>query len=440
MSPPVSDTLRYQRREVLATAGGGFAVGLTGCGYSEQAGGSEPSLQSESVKVGVLALAPEEYPVSLSVVNGAEMAATRINADGGVAGASLELVVGSYDRTNDIPEEHQRLCEDEGCDLTVGLVTPGTARDILPSIAEQETIHLTTGSFDTRPGERIGEDYDAFKYHFRPGLPNYLDLADALSTWVIDNSDTYGWERIGIQTPNLEEITPFFERLRENISGHLAVPYADQKAELGDYRPRLEEVADAGCDVLLTGYPFGSQMLVSQWAAGEYPFALGGLQSQAMSPTFWKDIEGDVESVFTLDGFTPTSDNTGRTRAFVADYQNRYGRPPAYAGGLTYDALRIYRAAVENVVSSGDNDLPNDERLIDALEALTFSDGVVYPEFEFTGPNATRVHEPVWESMSETGVPVVKQWRVINGEGVMKAIAPEQHSTATYQHPPWFNQ
>lgn len=417
--------------------GSNVAVGLAGCGHDTGAETDDATLTRESITVGVLA--PERAASGESLKNGAEFAAERINADGGIAGASLELRTADTDFKPDRARaEHERLCEAEDCDLTLGLSLHFELEETLPSIAAQETIHLTTGAFSSATGERVAEDYDTYKYHFRPGLPNYRQLADALATFTELQADGCGWERVGILTENSKAATPFHERLTTHIEERFGDVLEMRGPALSGHIPLLQEYEDEGCDVLLAGQWLGGTVLMNQWAQNEFEFDLGGVYLPTTAPEYWKNTDGNVESVFSLNAVTPTSENTSRTRAFVVDYEQQYDRYPMWTGALTYDALRLYREAVESIVAEDDAEFPSQEQIVEALEDVTFTDGVVYSEFEFTGRNAEAVHEPVWESMADSGSPVVQQWQAdAEGGGVIETIGPEENQTATLQPRPW---
>lgn len=428
------------RRTVIATAGAGLS-GLAGCnvGYLGETSSDRPPLRGETIRVGVLATS-ERLPHGEAIENGARMVAERINADGGIAGAGIELEVADTKTSPDTArDEHRSLCEEADCDLTVGLFLGDAVRETLRSVAEQETVHLTTGSLDGRASGRVAEYYDDYRYHFRPGLPNYRDLADAQVAFLEAHAADLGWERAALIGENLDELEVFHERLDARLPEVLEVPVSERPAGVGDWGPLYDDIEAADCDVALVGLLVGAGP-VEQWTAEERDFAFGGFVETATTPDFWERTGGDAEGVFSLDGLTPDSENTGRTRGFVDEYVARYDALPVYTAATTHDSLEIYRQAVESIVEKGDTELPSQDAIVEALEDVTFTDGLLYNEFAFTGKDADLVHEPVWESMSESGVPVVQQWQA-DGEGGGKrvAVAPERSRTTAYRQPPWIS-
>lgn len=445
MSPEKSSPVRPSigRRKIVATAGVSIATGLAGCGYIGGTSAEDQPLTGESITVGAIAAFGSD--AGMAVHRGTELAVEHINDSGGVGGAAIDVVeadVSGETVSERAVSEHDRLCGDADCDLTVGLQIGSTVLDVLPSIADHETVHLTPGVFDVRVGEAVADDYDEYRYHFRAGLPDMEGMADALGEFVGAQYDELGWESAAILSDPLG-FDPYHERVVERVSDHLDVPVERQPpGATTTSTDLLDDVEDEGCDVLLYGGYLEGDSLVNVWAGHEPEFALGGFNVvNGTKPGLWTETDGAVESTFTVDALTPESANTSHTGAFVTEYVSTYGEHPMYSGALAYDALHLYREAVEAVLDDGDSELPDQDEIVDALEDVTFTDGVVYPEFTFTGPDAERVHEPVWDSMTDSGVPVVQQWQSgADGAGHREAIAPGQNQTATYEAPPWMRE
>lgn len=433
------DSSLPRRRDVLTATGVGVATSLAGCGYIGGTTADERPLAGDTVPVGLLA--PRDATEGRSSIQGAELAVEQINENGGMGGASLELVTADTaggDHAEIAAAEHGRLCTDEECEVTLGVTTAGAVEQTLPSIAEHETVHLSTVLGDGTIAESVGENYDEYKYFFRPGLPDTRGLADAIADFIHTEATDLGWESTAVVTSKLDLFTAYHDRLTERVSTQLDVPVAERISGLGGgYESLFDEIEEEGCDVLLWGNGTRGTSVVHAWANHEPDFALGGLDLPAMRPTQWTETDGDVESMFVLNALTPGSDNTDRTGEFVSAYEATYDQYPTFNGALTYDALRMYRDAVEDLLEDTD-EFPAQDDVVEALEDRTFAEGVVYPELAFTGPDADRVHEPVWESMAESGVPVIQQWQS-GSDHHMEAIAPAQNRTASYQSPSWLD-
>ncbi|MFT4884800.1 MAG: branched-chain amino acid transport system substrate-binding protein [Natronomonas sp.] len=462
---------RLDRRSVLKYGGtGALTAGLAGCQTTENPvpgsnlrveedtntatgdGDGEGILSGETIKIGVLA--PMNLPLGVSMWKAAQMRRDEINDNGGILGAEVEVKLGNTEVSPGTAQsEHQRLTVQEGCDFTTGIFLGSALLQTFPSIANQETIHMTTGSADPRAGRLVSKtddfgateektSYERFKYHFRIGPIHLLDLADAMLEFVENNKDEYGWEKAALLTENLGEFTPYAERLSERLSSVIDVPIKQRPGGVSDWSPLYNEIEDADCDVAIIGMALGGTTAVNQWAQQQRDFEFGGIHVPAQAFSYWESTGGNVEHVFTMNAMTPQTENTPQTQPFVQEYIDRFDKVPIYTGPLTYDAMSVLKQAVENTVEGEEMEtLPDADTIIPYLEEGTFTGGTVLPEAQFTPPDAKYAHEPQWTSMAETGVPVFQQWQtdpeIREDYGVMHSFAPPQNKTSDKTVPDW---
>ncbi|WP_336136614.1 ABC transporter substrate-binding protein [Natronomonas amylolytica] len=463
---------RLRRRSVLKYGGtGALAAGLAGCQTAENPvpgsnlrveqenagtevdeGDGDAPLSGETVKIGVLA--PMNLPLGVSMWKAAQMRRDIINDNGGILGAQVEVALGNTEVSPGTAQsEHQRLTVQEGCDFTVGIFLGSALLQTMPSIANQEAIHLTTGSADPRAGQLVSKSdpfgdtdeqssYERFKYHFRVGPIHLLDLADAMLEFIENNKDEYGWEKAALLTENLGEFTPYAERLSERLSEVIDVPVEQRPGGVSDWSPLYNEIEDTGCDLAIIGMALGGTTAVNQWAQQQRDFEFGGIHVPAQAYSYWESTGGNVEHVFTMNAMTPQTSNTPQTQPFVEDYIERFDEVPIYTGPLTYDAMSVIKQGIEDTVDGeGMETLPDSDTIIPYLEEGTFTGGTVLPEAQFTPPDAKYAHEPQWTSMAETGVPVFQQWQmdpeVREDYGTMHSVAPSQNKTSDKTVPEW---
>lgn len=475
MSP---DETTSDRRGILeATAAGGLGVaGLAGCLGIDDRSDSRPGetatpvsldgddpgsddrgedadgRDDDAIAIGVLA--PMNLPVGESTWNAARMAAEEINADGGVLGTELAVELGDTEVSPGRAEsEHRRLVDEEDCEATVGLFLGAALLQTLPSIADSETVHLTTGAMEPRAGRLVSrtesltgdppeEEHERYRYHFRTGPLHLRDQADAMVEFLSRRADRRGWRRAALLTENLGELTPYAERLEARLDGVLETPMVERTGGVSDWDPVYDDVESADCDLALVAFTLGGTTAVNQWAAQERDFEFGGVHVPSQAFEYWENTDGRVEHVFATNVATPQTENTAETRPFFERYADRWDAVPSYTGAITYDAVYILKLAVERAAESeGTSGPPAGDTLVRHLEALTFTDGTIVPEFEFTSPEAKYAHEPRWNSMTDDGVPVVQQWQydpeTREDYGTMHAVAPGRNATAAYDPPGW---
>lgn len=475
------DDPETDRRDLLrATAlGGAGMTGFAGClGFDRQDGPSatetvtpvslpgdgeadeDPDEEADTRDhdtLGVGVLAPMNLPVGESMWNAARMAVDDINADGGVLGNNVVAELGDTEVSPGKTEsEHRRLVGRENCEFTVGIFLGAALLQTLPSIADHETVHLTTGSMEPRAGELVSrtesltddpadEEYERYRYHFRPGPMHLHDQAEAMVEFLRGSADERGWERAALLTENVGELTPYAERLVARLDGVLETPVVERPGGVSNWAPLYDEIESAGCDVALVGFTLSGTTAVNQWAEQKRDFEFGGIHVPSQTFDYWENTDGRVEHVFTTNVATPQTSNTGETGPFYDRYAERWDDVPSYAGPTTYDAIFIVKQAIERAAeSAGTTEVPDGDAIVDHLEELTFTDGTIVPEFEFTPPSAAAAHEPRWTSMAADGVPVVQQWqfdpRVRRDYGTMHAVAPEQNASAEYDPPGWVDE
>jgi branched-chain amino acid transport system substrate-binding protein len=462
---------RVDRRSVLKYGGtGALTAGLAGCQSPENplpgsdirvddggpgpVGGGEGDqpLSGETFKIGVLA--PMNLPLGVSMWQAAQMAADELNNQGGLLGAKFEVALGDTEVSPGKAEsEHQRLIIQENCDMTCGIFLGSALLQTLPSIANQEKIHVTTASADPRAGQLVSktntftgdsgeEEYERFKYHFRSGPIHLLDLADAMLEFIEDKKDDYGWDTVAMLTENLGEFTPYAERLGASLSDLVDVPIRQRPGGVSDWSPLYNDMESQNVDLALVGLALGGTTAVNQWAQQQRDFELGGIHVPAQAFDYWESTSGNVEHVFTMNAMTPQTENTPKTQRFVQDFIDRFDSVPIYTAPLTYDSISLIEQVFQQMhEDKGLESIPSSDDLIPFMEQMTFTGSTILEEFQFTPPDAEYAHEPQWTSIAETGVPVYQQWQydpeVREDYGTMHSFYPPQNQTSEKTVPDW---
>src|SRR5690606_22395177 len=102
-----------------------------------------------------------------------QMAIDEVNANGGVLGRKLEMVVA--DETEK-PEAGinaiKKLTAEDKVDVLIGGFTSGVTLAQLPHISRAKTIYLGVGAASPAITQRVAKNYDNYKYIFRVGPIN----------------------------------------------------------------------------------------------------------------------------------------------------------------------------------------------------------------------------------------------------------------------------
>lgn len=425
-----------RRRFLKSTAGGAAGLTLAGC-LDTATSLTGSSGDDEPVTIGVLAPNPESDFIGQSMVRAAEVAVKNLNENGGILDRDIELVVGDTNSSSlEARREYQRLILEEDVDVTVGVFASAALENIMDDIAEQETLHLTSGSATTTPSRLIAEDYERYKYHFRVGPTNNRDLGQTQIDFLDAMGSDIGWNSIALLAENYEWTEGPWEVYQNQLSstGVDVVMEERYPPAIDDFSTLYDEAEAAGADTVFISTAHTGNSALLDWSYPNRPekppeprpFAFGGIHVPMQLPNYYRRTNGACRFGVTSTSATVQSDYSG-TQEFVSTYQDDYGgEKPVYSGYHTYDAVSLFAQIAEQ---KGTLD---SEKLIPALESVSF-DGVA-GKVEFYG----RDHEFPHDLKYFDDQTLYFQWQENDeGEGVQEVIWPEKEATSEYISPVW---
>ncbi|GGR08856.1 hypothetical protein GCM10010497_08490 [Streptomyces cinereoruber] len=334
---------------VLATGGGALAVRSL-LGDDGKGGDGKNPPPRTSWKIGVLAdLSGPAQEIGRAQERGARLAVEQFNARADKP-FTLELAVSDDrgDRRTAL-EAARRLTTDPGVVAVLGPTSDDTGQAALPAFEEAGLPLLTTSAgfnlFTLRdeksppnvtvlraiPNHPMGGTYLAYTVTLLPTIkrPGVLqERTDDQYSWLLVRGVQFGFGQA--------KITPLYR----------VVP-----ARARDYRRILGEMIDAGMDAYVHCGVRETTVLAAR-ALLELGFTgprFGG--QHAFGPAFLKEAGPAAENWFfgapVLDPLTREKDTKAKaeerakTVAFVAAYRKRYGAPPAYYTGESYDVVNM---------------------------------------------------------------------------------------------------
>ncbi|WP_049927695.1 ABC transporter substrate-binding protein [Halopiger goleimassiliensis] len=427
------------RRRLLTTAAGIGTASLAGCLGDRDLGdivvGSTDGSE-EPVTIGVLAPDPDGDFIGRSMAQAASVAVDELRNRGGIDGHDVELVVGDTAANPlEARREYHRLILEEGADVTVGVFDSPSLEYLMDDIAEQETLHLTTGAATARASELVREEYDRYKYHFRVGPTNEYDLGLSVVDFVNEMGPEIGWDTIAVLVEDYPWADGPWQVYHEQFPWTSVDVVLEERypPAIDDFEGLYDRVAEAGADAALVGTAHTGTEALLDWSYPNRPdpdpepygFAFGGTHVPMQLPTYWERTGGACRYGFSNVSATATSDVGALTQQFVSDYEDAFGSTPIYTGYHTYEAILMYAEAVEQEGSLDADDL------VPALETMSF-DGAT-GTIEFYDRDHDYPHDLEYRK-SET---LFFQWQERDGEGVQEVIWPEKHATSDYVHPHW---
>jgi branched-chain amino acid transport system substrate-binding protein len=417
------------RRSFLkTTTAGAAATALAGCR------GSGDSI-GDSLKIGVLAPGPDgTSPVGTSMANGAKLAVEQLNDDDGVLDADVEVIVkDTQASTSTGRQAYQELTLGEEVNATFGTFTSEVLMALMDSIAEQQTIHLSTGAATPDSSARLRSNYEKYKYYFRAGPLNAVQIGQSLQNLAENMFQDIGWNRVALVAESYEWTQPVMDTLSENLppNGIEVVKETRYATGTTNFGPIYDDIESTDADAMVTAmaHPGGSVPAIVQWARGRRNFGLGGVHIPSQLPSFWESSRGTAAYTVGLNVATPESEITEKTQPFIQDYQQRFDDLPVYTGYLTYDAVKLFASVLEEIGTANPDDV------VSAMEETTYTGTV--GTLRFNGPDTRFPHDIPYGP--EFDYPIYQQWQPAesgNG-GTQQVIFPDEFSTADYQQPPW---
>lgn len=412
-----------RRRFLKATGGGAAAFGLSGVVSTALA-------QQDTIDIGLLAPEPANNPIGASMARSAQLAAEQLNADGGVMGSELSV---SVKDTKEDPStgrtRYQELTVGEGVDVTMGIFTSEVLLNVLDDIAQQQTIHMTTGAATPKVSARVNEQYDRYKYHFRPGPINATHLGEHLVAFGEAKFEEYDWSSVAVLLEDFEWTRPVSAVLDEQLSnvGAEIVMNRRYAASTENFTPIYDEVESAGADVAYVAMAHTGTPALVQWARQQRPFEFAGIHVPMQLPSYYGAVDGAARFAITQNSATPQSEITEKTVPYSRAYNEAFDKYPVYTGYITYDAVTQYAAAVEQAGSTAPDDL------IPVLEEMSFTGTA--GTIEYYPPDSEFAHDVVYDR--EKVWPIYQQWQETDGEGEQVVVYPDELATGEHVTPPW---
>jgi branched-chain amino acid transport system substrate-binding protein len=364
-------------------------------------------------------LGPMTDVTGIDEKEGAQLAVTEINAQGGVLGRPLQLV------SEDTHEADPTIPVDVGLAAMSRIVTVDHAQVIIGGersdvvLAEEAQLptykvpFLDTGAADTSLGQKVVGNYSLYKYFFMVSPVNSTALATGLITFYatmhytnpsltkvyLIAEDIAVWHAL---IPVLQYELPKFNF---TVVGTTFFPYGTS-----DFSAQLSTIRTSGAQImgmLCAGQD--SVQLIQQWSTLKVPVLPVGIDVAAESPTFWGQTNGGAkyETIEVGIGDTGTPVNSIGAN-FYANYSKYYNTLPIYTADGAYEAVYIAAHAIEQAgTTNGTALIPYIEKtnMIGPDGLITFdkSHNVVYNEDYTKGAalamvqwTAFNTYTPVW--------------------------------------------
>ncbi len=341
---------------------------ISGCTNPSAPATTPPAAPAETIKVGILGCHTGEYAVyGLAVRNGAELYIDKVNADGGINGKQIELII--YDNKADNTEAVTGFTRmvDEGIAALIGDVLTGNTLAVV-SEAYPINMPMVTASA-TAAAVTYDPDSDTV-------------FSNVFRTCFIDPFQGEKMAQFAAEVLEAETAAIIFETgndyavgLKDAFVGKAAELNIEIVAEEGyatgdvDFKSQMTTIASKAPDVIFCpNYYEDDGLIVTQ--AREV-----GVTGTFLGGDGWDGVTdfasaGDLEASFYCSAYAPGT--TDEVRQFEADYAEKYGTDTLNMfAANAYDAAMVLCNALAIVEASGLEDAPGGEEykqaIIDAI-------------------------------------------------------------------------
>lgn len=345
---------------------GTMALGMTGCGSSSgstsgsdssssAASSSESSASSETaaasdgdITLGMIGPLTGSVAVyGTHILNGVNLAVSEINAAGGVAlsDGSHQLVVESKDDQGDATEcvNAMNALISDGVQLVVGSATSGCTSAIT-SIANSEGVVMMTPS-GTADSLTTSMDY-VFRTCFKDSFQGEL---------AAQYAEDEGFTKVGVVYCSADTYSTGLRDAFESACSDRGIQVVAEESVASmtevDYTNQFNKMVSAGAEMVFTPFYYdvmGPYLIPQARTAGFTGVILGGDGVDNTESTIPDGADLSVyNDVYFINHYSTELATSDISKNFIKSYEDTYGETPNNFDALAYDAVYVYKAAME---------------------------------------------------------------------------------------------
>ena len=331
---------------------GCLALSLTACGGQSESGAGDADSSAPSgdgtITLGMIGPLTGSVAVyGTHIENGVKLAIEEINAAGGVtlSDGAHQLAVETKDDQGDATEcvNAMNALISGGIQLVVGSATSGCTSAIT-SIANSEGVVMITPS-GTADSLTTAMDY-VFRTCFRDSFQGELAAQYALDE---------GYTKVGVVYCSADT---YSAGLRDAFIAACADRGLDVVAEESvatmtevDYTNQFNKMVAAGAELVFTPFYYdvmGPYLVPQARSAGFTGVLLGGDGVDSTETTIPDGADLSVyNDVYFVNHYSTELATSDVSKNFIESYEAKYGETPNNFDALAYDAVYVYKAAME---------------------------------------------------------------------------------------------
>ena len=400
-----------------------------------------PAWGAKTIKIGVIG--PMQFVQGKGHWNGATMAAEEINAQGGVKVGKekmkIELVKADSNEflnVTDATNAMELLMTKDKVDFVVGGFRTEAVLAMQDIAMDYQKIFLGCGAAHPEICDRVGKDYDTYKYWFRitPMNSKYLVKVTLINLATVSGmiKQEFGIEKpkVAIVGEKAMWIDPMIEAINANVPkmGMEIVGIWRPSQTATDVTAELTAIQREEAHIIFNIFSASVGITFARQAAElKIPAAMVGINVEAQKEGFMEATQGKGDGAVTINTYVPGVSYNEFTQPFIEKYKKNFGEIPPYTAA-TYDAVKMIAEAAAKAGT------------IDADELVP-----IFEQTEWIGTAAPKTkfdknHDVVFGPGFATGMTI--QWQ----DGQMKAWWPNgwegvaYDGMVSYKLPPWMIQ
>jgi branched-chain amino acid transport system substrate-binding protein len=259
-----------------------------------------------------------------------------------------------------------RMIQSEGAQILTGIIWSNVAMAVVPAVTAQDIFYISPNA---GPSPLAGANCH----------PNYFNAAwqnDTLHEAAGQHANTLGYANTFIMAPNYPAGTDALAGFKRYYTGTLAGEVYTQLGQT-DYAAEIAQIRASGADSVFLFLPGGmgiSFMRQYEQSGVELPIISAGFSFDQDSLV---GMGSAAAGVINTAQWSPDLDNAAN-QAFVASFQEAYGRLPSIYASQSFDTANLILSAL------GTADVTDADAFREALRAANFTS--VRGDFRFA-PN-----------------------------------------------------
>ncbi|MGH6678485.1 MAG: ABC transporter substrate-binding protein, partial [Bradyrhizobium sp.] len=275
---------------------------------------------------------------------GVKLAAEELNRDGGILGRQINLISEDSINPATAATKAQRMIDQDHAAILFGEISSASSLNIMQVAERNKKVYFSTGA---RSDVLRGKDCNRYSFHC--DIPNTVQV-NAVGTALLQKGMVKGKKFFTLTADYifghdlLKAAKAFFAANDATLVGDELIA-----TDVNDFSPYLLKVRQAKPDVVCCNLA-GTQVtnLVKQYAEFGFTYPLVGFNLNTADA--WAAGPGNLSGIWptvwyhTLD--VPAS------KAFVATFIKKYGKPPENHAWIDYITLKIIARAINETKST----------------------------------------------------------------------------------------